>query len=67
MDAIVINGYVRLILSVVVAIVLLWILLKFNSRRNPQKGSLEILEERYLNGEISKEAYEEARRRQGKD
>lgn len=64
---IVLNGYIRLALSVIVAIVLLWILLKFNARSNPQESSLDILEKRYLRGEISEEDFEEAKRRQGKD
>lgn len=58
------NGYVRLILSIVVAIVLLWILLRFREKKNPQKSSLDFLKERMENGDITEAEYEEAKRRQ---
>lgn len=64
---VVLNGYIRLAFSVIVAIALLWILLKFNAKNNPQESSLDMLEKRYLRGEISEEAFEEAKRRQGMD
>lgn len=58
------NGYFRLVLSVIVAIILLWIILRFRENKNPQKSSLEILKERLENGDITQAEYEEAKRRQ---
>lgn len=54
----------RLVLSVVIAIILLWIILRFREAKNPRKKSLEILEERLSKGEITKAEFEEARRKQ---
>ena len=61
------NGPIRIVLGVVVLIVLIIILTRFNRRRNPDKSSLEILEERLERGEITQEDYEEAKQRQGKN
>lgn len=60
------EGYIRIILAIVVLIVLLIILTRFRRSKNPAKDSLEILKERYENGEISKGEYEEAKQRRGK-
>lgn len=60
------HGYTRIVLGIVVAIVLIWILIRFNSRRNPSESSLDVLKGRFERGEITEEDYEEAKRRQGK-
>lgn len=62
----ILNGYTRVVLSIVVAIVLIWILIKFNAKSNPSESSLDRLKKRCEKGEITKEDYEEAKRKQGK-
>lgn len=58
---------IRIILSVVVVIVLFIILFRFTvGGKQPQKDSLTILKKRYEDGEITKEAYDEALRKRGK-
>ena len=64
--AVLTEGYVRIILSVIVLIVLLVILFRFRATKNPAKDSLDILKERYEKGEITKKEYEDARKRRGK-
>ena len=59
---------VRIVLSAVVLVVLVIILIRFSGRNSQSsaRDSLEIMKERYEKGEISKEDYEEAKRRRGK-
>lgn len=59
------EGYIRVILSIIVLIILLYILVRFRRGKNPAKDSLDILKERYEKGEITKEEYEEAVKRRG--
>lgn len=56
---------VRFILTVIVVIVLAYILIKFRANKNPKSDSLDMLKERLNKGEISKQDYEEAKKRQG--
>lgn len=58
------EGYVRFIISILVAIVLLWILIRFRASKNPRKSSLDVLKERRDRGEITAKQYEEARKQQ---
>lgn len=61
------EGVVRTILSVIVVIVLIIILIRFTVKnKQPQKDSLNILKEKYENGEITKEAYDDALKNRGK-
>lgn len=58
----------RIALTVIVLLVLVIILvrsLKGKTHKNA-RDSLDIMKERYEKGEITKEAYEEAKRRRGK-
>lgn len=60
---------IRLILAAVLLVVIIIILIRFrrrNSETDP-RDSLVIMKERYEKGEITKEDYEEAKRRRGKD
>lgn len=58
---------IRSILFVIVAIVLIIVLIRFTVGPNrSQKDSLTILKQRYENGEITKEAYDEALEKRGK-
>ena len=61
------EGSIRIGITIIVLIVILWILLNFRIKKNPAKTSLELLKERMEKGEITKEEYEAARRRQIKD
>ncbi|MFD1038240.1 SHOCT domain-containing protein [Virgibacillus byunsanensis] len=58
------ESYIRFGLSIIIAIVLLGILLRFRAKRNPKKSSLDILKERLEKGEITEQEYEEARKKQ---
>ncbi|MEN1968507.1 SHOCT domain-containing protein [Lentibacillus sp. N15] len=57
---------IRLVISIIIAIVLLWILFRFRANKNDEGSSLEIMQERLEKGEISQEEYDKARRKQGK-
>ncbi|MFD2760014.1 SHOCT domain-containing protein [Lentibacillus juripiscarius] len=62
-----VEGYIRIILAVIVLVVMLVILFRFRGGKNTRrKGSLEIMRKRYEKGEITKEEYENAKERQGK-
>ncbi|MFD1361150.1 SHOCT domain-containing protein [Lentibacillus salinarum] len=62
-----VEGYIRLGLALVVLVMIVIILYRFNAGKSTRrKSSLEIMQERYEKGEITKEEYEEARKRQGK-
>jgi len=61
------EGIVRIGISIVVLLVILIILLKFREKSNPAKSSLELLKDRLEKGEITKEEYEAARKKQIKD
>lgn len=58
---------IRIVFTVVVLIVLAIILLRFREGKSntSARDSLEIMKERYEKGELSKEDYEEAKRRRG--
>lgn len=64
MVSILTEGYIRIGLSIIVAIILIFILILFRAKKNPAKSSLDILKERYTKGEITTEEYEEARKKQ---
>ncbi|MGM8365456.1 SHOCT domain-containing protein [Virgibacillus sp. W0181] len=66
LGSILFNGPVRIVLTIIVALVLLWILLRFRTPKDRQKGSLDIMKGRLEKGEITEKEYEEAKRRQGK-
>lgn len=59
---------IRLIVTAIIVVVLAIILIRFrNGKSNTAaRDSLEIMKERYEKGEITKEDYEEAKRRRGK-
>lgn len=61
------EGIIRIIFFVIIAIALIFILIRFTVGKNQsQKDSLTILRQRYDNGEITKEEYDEALRKRGK-
>lgn len=57
---------IRLVLSAIIVIVLLWIIFRFRKGKHASGSSLEILKERLEKGEISQKEYDQARKRQGK-
>ncbi|HLR79760.1 MAG TPA: SHOCT domain-containing protein [Bacillota bacterium] len=57
---------VRTILSLVTIIVIVIILFRFRASKNPHQDSLTHLKKRLERGEITKEEYEEARKRRGR-
>ncbi|WP_373894972.1 SHOCT domain-containing protein [Virgibacillus sp. CBA3643] len=59
---------IRIILLIVVLIVIIIILSRFtvNKGKKPPADSLQLMEKRLENGEITQEEYEEAKRRRGK-
>lgn len=61
------EGMVRIGISIVILLVILIILLKFREKSNPAKSSLDLLKDRLEKGEITKEEYEAARKKQIKD
>lgn len=56
---------IRLGVSIIIAIILLWIIFRFKVKK-PNGKSLEIMKKRLENGEITQKEYDQARRRQGK-
>ncbi|WP_106495097.1 hypothetical protein [Lentibacillus sp. Marseille-P4043] len=56
----------RLVFSIIILIILLFIIYRFRTGKNTEKGSLAMMKERLEKGEISREDYDEAKRRQGK-
>ncbi len=58
------EGYIRLGLSIIVAIILTVILIRFRVKKNPAKSSLDILKGRQSKGEITEEEYQDARKQQ---
>jgi len=66
MEIISMNYLIRLILTIIIIIVLVYILLKFGVNRKSTKGSLDIMKERLEKGEITEEDYNRAKERQGK-
>lgn len=61
------EGSIRIGVTIIVLIVILWILLRFRTKKNPAKTSLDLLKERMEKGEITKEEYKAARKKQIKD
>lgn len=59
-----VEGYIRVVISIIVAIVLLWILIRFRASKKSSRSSLDILKERRDRGEITDEQYEQARKQQ---
>lgn len=59
---------IRIILSIIVLIVIIIILSRFrvNKEKTPPADSLEMMEKRLENGEITQEEYDEAKGRRGK-
>lgn len=62
--SIITEGLARFGLSIAIAIIILWMLLLFRAKRNPSKGSLDMLKDRADRGEITQEEYEAARKLQ---
>ena len=60
----VLKGYIRFGLTVIVAILLLWIILRYREKKNPQKSSLNILKVRLEKGEITEAEYQAAKEKQ---
>lgn len=56
----------RLVISIIIAIVLLWIIFRFRAGKNGEGSSLEIMKERLEKGEITQEEFERAKKKQGK-
>lgn len=65
-EAVFMNYSIRLLLSIIVIILLIYIVYKFRANRGTTRSSLDIMKERFERGEISKEAYERAKKQQGK-
>lgn len=57
---------VRILLTVLVFIALIYILYRFRAEKNPAQDSLEMLEERMEKGEVSFKDYLHAKRSRGK-
>jgi len=60
----VLKGYIRFGLTVIVAILLLWIILRYREKKNPQKSSLDILKVRLEKGEITEAEYQASKKKQ---
>lgn len=56
---------IRLGISIIIAIVLLWIIFRYRANKSDE-NSLEIMKERLEKGEITQEEYDRARKKQGK-
>ncbi|HLR61005.1 MAG TPA: SHOCT domain-containing protein [Lentibacillus sp.] len=62
-----VEGYIRLGLTVIILVMIVIILYRFNAGKSDRRqSSLEIMKERYEKGEITEEEYEKARKKQGK-
>lgn len=60
---------IRLIVTAVVLVSIIVILIRFRNGNSTETGpsdSLDVMKKRYEKGEITKEDYEEAKRRRGK-
>jgi len=66
MESVYMNDTLRLFLTIIVIVLLLYILIRFRAHRKTTSTSLEIMKERFERGEISEEAYERAKKQQGK-
>ncbi|SFB05711.1 putative membrane protein [Lentibacillus halodurans] len=61
------EGYIRLGLGIIILVMIAIILYRFNARTsNRRQTSLEMMKERFEKGEITKEEYEAAKKKQGK-
>lgn len=62
------ESVIRIILSIIVLIVIIIILSRFrvNKGKNPPGDSLEMMEKRLENGEITQKEYDEAKSRRGR-
>ena len=56
---------IRLGISIIIAIVLLWIIFRFRAGKS-DGNSLEIMKKRLEKGEITQKEYDRARKKQGK-
>lgn len=66
MEEVFMNSSVRLFLTIVVVVILIYTFIKFRAYQNNGGSSIDLMKQRFEKGEITKEAYEEAKRRQGK-
>lgn len=67
MEEVFMSSSVRLFLTIVVIVILIYTLIKFRAYQNNSSSSLDMMKQRFERGEISKEAYERAKKQQGKD
>lgn len=51
-------------LAMIAIIILFWLILLSRAKRNPPKGSLDLLKEKLDKGELTQEEYEAARKKQ---
>lgn len=53
-------------LAMIAIIIIFWLLLLSRAKKNPPKGSLDLLKDKLEKGELTEEEYEAARRKQMK-